>query len=226
MWGVVNIGFFWVLFQRLPTISGWTFDELTIPLGILYLLNVFIWGFMYANMSQIPYEVNKGELDVYLTKPVSSQFLVSTRDISLNLFPSLAGGIILLRYGFIHNNLGWERLMVVPVGLISAIVISYSVWFISVTSVFWFNRLRNVGEIFGQALDIARYPTGIFSPLLRFIFTFVIPFGLMGFVPAEVILGRTGPIKLLLPLGIAGISLFLSSWFWNFSLKKYSSASS
>lgn len=226
VWAVVNVGFFWILFQRIPVISGWTFAEMTILLGMFYLLNMFLWGFMYSNMKQIPYDINQGELDVYLTKPVNSQFLVSTRSVSLSLLPSLAAGIILLRYGFVVNGIDGLKILVVPIGLLSAILISYSLWFISVTTAFWFNRLRNIGEVFGQAADIARYPTGIFNPLLRFIFTFVVPFGMMGFVPAEVILGRVGPIKILLPLITAGALLYISHWFWNFSLKRYSSASS
>lgn len=226
MWGVVNIGFFWVLFQKIPVVSGWSFDELTIPLGILYLLNVFIWGFMYGNMNQIPNDVNTGELDVYLTKPVNSQFMASTRDVSLNLFPSLAAGIILLRYGFIHNNLSWIQALIIPVALMSAIILSYSIWFISVTTVFWFNRLRNISDLFGNSLDIARYPVGIFSPVIKFILTFIIPFAMMGFVPAEVMLGRISPLNLLLPIFLAVLFLYLSHWFWNFSLRRYSSASS
>ena len=226
VWAVVNLGFFWILFQRIPTISGWTFAEMTIPLGMFYLLNMFLWGFMYGNMRQIPYDINQGELDIYLTKPVNSQFLISTRFVSLSLLPSLATGLILLKYGFAANNINGLRILVIPVGLLAAILISYSLWFISVTTAFWFNRLRNIGEVFGQASDIARYPTGIFSPVLRFIFTFVLPFGLIGFVPAEVILGRAGLVKMLLPLTAGIVLLYLSHRFWNFSLKRYSSASS
>lgn len=226
VWAVVNLGFFWILFQRIPMISGWTFAEMTIPLGMFYLLNMFLWGFMYGNMRQIPYDINQGELDVYLTKPVNSQFLVSTRFVSLSLLPSLATGLILLRYGFVNNSLNWQRTLVIPMGLLAAILISYSLWFISVTLAFWFNRLRNIGEVFGQAVDIARYPTGIFSPILRFVFTFILPFGIIGFVPAEVILGRAGSMKMLWPLTAGIVLLYLSHCFWNFSLKRYSSASS
>lgn len=226
VWAAVNIGFFWVLFARMPVISGWTFGQLSIPLGILYLLNTFIWGFMYANMNQIARDVNSGELDIYLTKPVNSQFLVSTRFISLSLIPSVAAGSILLRYGFSQNHLSWLDGLVVPAALTASAAIAYSVWFMSVTLSFWFNRLRNIGEVFGNAMDIARYPAGIFHPAIRFIFTYIIPFAMLGFLPAEVILGRKSPRQLLLPVFLAVILLYLSHKFWNFSLKRYSSASS
>lgn len=226
MWGIVNIGFFWVLFQKIPLISGWTFDQLTIPLGILYLLNTFIWGFMYANMNQLSRDVNLGDLDLYLIKPVDSQFLVSTRSISLSLLPSIAAGLILLRHGFITNNLSFKEALIIPMALFSSVIISYSLWFISVTTVFWFNRLRNIGEVFGSAVDIARYPAGIFNPFIKFIFTFIIPFAMLGFLPAEVMLGRAGLLNLFWPLFLALFFLYLSHKFWIFSLQRYSSASS
>ena len=132
----------------------------------------------------------------------------------------------LLRYGFRVNHITFAGIFVIPLAFICAAVISYAVWFMSVTMTFWFNRLLNIGVLYGRAVDVARYPAAIFNPLMRFVFTFIIPFAMMGFVPAEVMLGRISPLNLLWPIFLAVLFLFLSHWFWNFSLKRYSSASS
>lgn len=226
VWAVVNIGFFRVLLFAIPEISGWTFEMLSIPLGILYLLNVVIWGFLWENMRQIPRDINRGDLDMYLVKPTNSQFMVSTRYIGLNLFPSLGAAVVLLTYGFRANRLGIDGLLVIPVAFIAGSVISYAVWFMTVTLAFWFNRLLNVANVFPHSVDVARYPVAIFHPFIQFLFTYIIPFALLGFLPAEVILGRKHPMVLILPLVLAMILLYLSHKFWNFSLRRYSSASS
>lgn len=226
VWAIVHIGFFRVLLFAIPEISGWTFDMLTIPLGILYLLNVVIWGFLWDNMRQIPRDINRGDLDMYLVKPANSQFMVSTRSVGLYLFPSLLAAGFLLVYGFRANHLGVGGLLVIPVAFIAGSVISYAVWFMTVTLAFWFNRLLNVANVFPHSVDVARYPVAVFHPFIQFLFTYIVPFALMGFLPAEVMLGRKSPIVLLLPLALAAILLYLSHKFWNFSLKRYSSASS
>lgn len=225
-WAVVNIGFFRILLFSLPEISGWSFDQLAVPLGILYLLNTLIWGFFYGNMSAIPEYVDKGELDLLLTKPVNSQFIVSTRQIGLGTMPSAAAGAYLLWYGFQVNAVSWKMTAVVPLALITAGLISYSLWLMTVTLSFWTNRLYNSPDLFAHAVDIARYPVAIFRQPFRFIFTFIIPFAILGFLPAEIILGRISPVWLLWPLGLSVLFLFLSSKFWHFSLRRYSSASS
>lgn len=225
-WAFVNIGFFRVLLFTIPQISGWTFEMLAIPLGILYFLNAVIWGLLWGNMNQIPRDINKGDLDMFLTKPANSQFLVSTRYIGLSILPSVAAGIFLLAYGFQMNQLEPSTLLIVPIAIVSGSVISYAVWFMSVTLAFWFNRFLNVVHIFPRSVDVARYPVTIFHPFIQFLFTYILPFALLGFLPAEIILGRQSPLMLLLPITLAAILLCLSHLFWNFSLKRYQSASS
>lgn len=226
IWAVIGIGFFRIILFVIPEIAGWNFEELSVPLGILYLLNTFIWGFIWPNLRELPTDINKGNLDMFLIKPANSQFLISTRYISINLIASFASGLFLLWYGFQHNHIPALGIAVVPFALVSTILTSYSLWFMSVTMTFWFNRLLNIGMLYPHALDIARYPVAIFNPLMRFVFTFIIPFALLGFLPAEVLLGKTSPILLILLPAVALSLLFLSHLFWNFSLKKYSSASS
>jgi ABC-2 type transport system permease protein len=91
---------------------------------------------------------------------------------------------------------------------------------------FWFNRLLNIANVFAHSVDIARYPVTIFHPFIQFIFTYILPFALLGFLPAEVMLGRKSPWQLLLPIFLAAILLYLSHLFWSFSLRRYQSASS
>lgn len=226
IWGIINIGFFRILLYAIPNLSGWTFATLAIPLGILYFLNAIIWGFLWPNLSRLPQIINRGELDLYLTKPVNSQFMTSTGFIGLNLIPSVVAGIFLTWYGFRLNHLPLSAILIIPVAVIFSAVISYALWFMMVSLAFWFNRLLNIHHIFPNAVDIAHYPVAIFHPAIQFIFTYIIPFALMGFLPAEIMLGRKSPLMLLVPIALAIILLYLSHLFWNFSLKRYQSASS
>lgn len=227
LWSVVNLGFYRILLLNIPVISGWNFDQLILPIGLIHLLSAFIWGLMYGNMVEIPKDVNKGTLDLYLTKPVNNQFLVSTRYVGLNLIPTFCIGIFLTWYGLVVNHvLSWASVLLVLISLGSAVIISYSVWFMTITLAFWVNRLQNIAEVFPHSLDIAKYPVSIYPPLARYIFVFVIPFAFLGFVPAEIILGRSSWLTIFLPVLTASVLLFLSHRFWNFALRRYSSASS
>lgn len=226
LWAVVNIGFFKILLLNMPNIQGWTFSQLVIPLGIYSLLNAFIWGAFYSNMKELARSINRGTLDLVLTKPVSAQFIVSVRSIGLNLFPSVLIGVFLIGYGFYINHLHSINLIFLPFILFSSILIFYSLYFISTTLTFWANRLQNISELLPQAADVARYPTDMFPVIIRFILTFIIPLGLLAIFPAKILLSWSSPVFILVPLFVGVCLLYLSHLFWHFALRFYSSASS
>lgn len=227
LWSVINLVFFKIILLVTPTISGWTFERLILPLGFIQILNAFIWGLMYGNMKEIPNDVNKGNLDLYLSKPANSQFLVSTRYLGLNLISSFLIGIFLVWYGLsVNNAISFANLLIILITTGASAIISYAIWFMIVTTSLWFSRLKNIAEVFPYSVDIARYPVEIFHPFMRFIFTFVIPFAILGFLPADIVLGKISPFYIFGPIFAATVLLFLSHKFWNFALRHYSSASS
>lgn len=200
VWGAVNIIFFKLLLLNVPNLSGWTFNELLLPLGIIQLLNAFMWGGVYSNMKNLVDNINKGTLDFFLSKPISSQFLVSFRQTDFNLFPSVIIGCFLTVYGLQLNQvLSLSHLLMIFLFLISGSLIIYSLWFISVTFAMWFGRLSNIIYLFPRIFDASRYPVSIFPPLVRFVLTFIVPVALVGFFPASIILGRLPEYLLALP---------------------------
>jgi ABC-2 type transport system permease protein len=225
-WAVINTLFYKVLLLNMTGIAGWNFHQLSIPLGLYFLLNTFIWGFFYGNMRNLVFGINKGDLDLVLTKPVSSQFMVSVKSIGLNMFPSLLVGIFLTVYGFQANHLSLIKLLFVPFILLISIIIFYSLYFISCTFSLWANRLANIPELMPNFADVAKMPTSIFPPVLRFLFTFILPLAMLAIFPAKVLLGWLQPLYLAIPLTISAILLYLSHLFWHFSLRHYSGASS
>jgi len=226
-WTMIGLGFFRVLLFRMPNISGWTFNELALMLGLVNIIGALMWGLMYGTMKELVRDINKGNLDIYLTKPVNSQFLVSSKEVSFSLFPKLFTGLFLVSYGLIINNkVSLPSILVISVSVLSSVVISYALYFITVTCALLFGRLANVAELFPHTMDTAAYPVSIFHPSLQFLFTFIIPFAMIGFYPASIILERVN-YGVILSFPIAAVILLLiSNFFWNFALKRYSSASS
>lgn len=226
-WTMVNLGFFKVLLLRMPSISGWTFNQLVLILGFVEIVSALVWGLMYANMKQLVRDINKGSLDLYLTKPVNSQFLVSSKEMSFNVFPKLFTGFFLVSYGLSINNVfSLPTLLIVLLSSISSTIIVYSMYFISVTTALFLGRLSNVAELLPHSLDVAKYPTNIFPPVIQFLFTFIVPFSLLGFVPSKIIFGSISPGYILVLPTTAFILLVLSGKFWNRALRSYTSASS
>jgi len=61
---------------------------------------------------------------------------------------------------------------------------------------------------------------------VRVIMTFVIPIAFVTTVPAEVIIGRITPQFVFYGWAFAIATFIACVWFWNFAVRRYSSASS
>ncbi len=90
----------------------------------------------------------------------------------------------------------------------------------------WFVKIYNVTEVLRGLLEAGRYPMVAYPTAYRFFFTFVVPVAFLTTIPAEAMLGRS---QITWSIGAAVLALVLfsiSTWFWRFALRFYTSASS
>lgn len=80
--------------------------------------------------------------------------------------------------------------------------------------------------IYRDLTALGRFPVDIYKEPLKSVITFLIPVGIMVSFPAKVIMGLISPAGVIWSLIFGVLVLVLSFRFWNFALKKYTSASS
>ncbi|MDJ0737065.1 MAG: ABC transporter permease [Nostocaceae cyanobacterium] len=208
------------------TFGGWSWEEALIVSGIFTLLQGFSSTFFAPNLNRIVRHVQEGTLDFVLLKPIRSQFWLSTYTISPWGFPDLLfGGIIIVYAGEKLGLQGGNYLMsIVP--LFFGLVILYSLWFMLGATSIWFVKVHNVTQVLRGLLEAGRYPIIAYPTAYRFFFTFVVPVAFLTTVPAEAMLNRTG-INWMFGAGLLALGLFvISTYFWRFALRFYTSASS
>src|SRR3954454_18078213 len=78
-----------VLLSNVQSIAGWSLDQMLVLTGIFQVINASTFLLFENNMNKLSEQLNKGELDYVLLKPLDAQFLVSTRFLSLGQLPPL-----------------------------------------------------------------------------------------------------------------------------------------
>lgn len=73
---------------------------------------------------------------------------------------------------------------------------------------------------------LGRFPTDIYPNKIRFILTFIVPVTVLMTIPAKALLGMVTGWSLFVYFAFGIVTVYLSLRFWQFALKKYSSASS
>jgi ABC-2 type transport system permease protein len=227
-WMVLQLTFFWVIYRHTDRIGGWDANELQVLLGTYYWLEFFVWAFGYPNLGRMSTYVDRGELDFFLLKPLNAQFQVSLRRFSPHNTASLIPATVLLVSGIrgagLQISLGQAALFLVLFA--AGVLIFYSLWFLSVTLIFWMTRGSNLQELFLVTLQVERVPTEIFSPAVAFLVSFVVPVAMVTVFPTRALLGSLGPQLAAYMVVAAAALLWVSSRFWRFVLRRYASASS
>ena len=226
-WYVAQIASFEVLFNFTDQIGGWNRAEMRVFLGVLFVIDaIFMTVFQY-NLDQFSETVRKGTLDLLLTKPVSSQFMMSCQRVST----AYLGNIVLATVWLVWSlwqleGFAWWRLVWLIVMIPGGLAVYYTLrFFFSATAVI-FQRAENLQYLWYHLYRLGIRPDTIYAPWLKFVLLTALPVGLIASVPARLVLGLASPWLAGWVLVMAVVSMWVSKLYWNFTLKFYQSASS
>jgi ABC-2 type transport system permease protein len=216
-----------VLFSHTGVINGWTLGQMTVLLGVYYLIQGANSVVFEASFERFMEHVRMGTLDFILIKPANSQFMVSARHIQVAQLGQVALGFVLVGAGVVQvgEQVGPVEAVEFVVGLVCGLALVYSLLLVLSTLSFWFVRVENLLAIFWSFLDAGRFPVDVYPGWLRVTLSTVVPIGIAVTVPAEAVAGRLDPpILLAMLLGTVAVWLF-AAWFWRLGLRNYTGAS-
>jgi ABC-2 type transport system permease protein len=228
LWGTFRFLTVFLLFNTLGDIAGWSKEQALILSVISSITMSLLWVFVLPNLVLFPEMIRKGDLDFVLLKPVNTRFLVSTRYFEFDQVGRLIVAPILLviLIGQFHMTVSLVNIVSCLVVMFAGIVTIYNAYFFVTTLSFWLVSVENMQNLLFSFNDAGQYPSQIFKGGIKVFFYFVIPVIFISTFPTQVLLGKTGLIAV--PISLLGvvISSAISECFWNFALKRYSSASS
>ncbi len=209
-----------------PGIPGWSFGEALLVTGWFILLQGVLDGAINPGLQAVIDHIRKGTLDFVLLKPADAQFLVSTARFQLWRVFSFVNAAIIFGLAFARIDraptLGGVGASLVL--LVASTLVLYSLWILIVSAAFLVVKVDNLTYLFSSIFDAARWPSSVFRGAVRFVFTFVIPLAVMTTFPAEALLGRLEPERLLASVGGAVVFSALARAVWLRSIAHYTSA--
>lgn len=233
---IVEVGFFLVtlakisvIYSNTPSIVGWTKYQTLTLMGMYMVFSELLLGLAFIhNLRDLPRKISQGSLDLILTKPIDSQYVVSLWQPYFAMVPSLFAGLIVALYGIfaarIFPNL-WQ-IGIFLIAFVGGLVIAYSFGMIVSTLSIWLINATPLPHLAQHLIFISGKPSGVFAGIWRIIFLVAVPVILMISLPTEILIGKTSPIWVLYIWLIAIVFLTISRKFWRFALRHYSSASS
>jgi ABC-2 type transport system permease protein len=203
---------------------GWGFFEVLLIQGIFTVASglsaTFFGGVFWATNLGI----REGTFEVNLLKPVSTLFFMVVTSVNVESLGMVLGGLLMGGIALAHVGPPSLTMLLASLAYFSGglcVMLGISL-VMAATSFKWVGNSR-IPEIFDSVLSFAKYPRSIFPQAVRGVITFVVPVSMVGFFPAEALLGRAQPeyFWALIPCALfltAGIALF------NFMIRLYEGA--
>ena len=224
MWTLFNFFFFTLIAGVNGGIGGWSVLEIYILIAVFSLVDTFTWSFFYVNMREYTDSVFSGKINMLLTKPIDTQFMLMTQSNSLNNILRFFVGIGVLIWAvpqldvtitFIH----WLLFIAMFVVSLSFI---YFLWFTLSTFAFWVEKLNNINNMIPAMRRIWQVPRQVYTGATSVLLTIIMPIGLVVSIPSEILINKAAPFFMIYLTAFAVGMFFISRWFFNFSIKKYS----
>ena len=228
LWYATHLAFFWVVYQHTPTLATWTLDQTLVFAAGVFVVDAVHMTFFSNNMWMFPFLVNKGDLDYYIVRPVSSLFFVSVREFAANSFLNLliAIGILVWAVGRYPDALGAGNIALYCVLLAMGCFLNYAMNMLFMIPVFWMHNAAGLRDTFWGLGRFSGRPDGIYTGWVRRILTSILPFAIIISFPTRALFGdQMLEITMHMSLVVA-VAFALLVITWRFGLRAYASASS
>lgn len=220
------------IFSNAKTIAGYSRDEMMFFILISQLWFYIFYSLFQRNVDSLIENVNSGNLDLILTKPMPTSFYINFNE--FNILSVVRDGLI--PFGFVVSTINWVNITIHPINLILGFMILMIGTFITNAILFSFALIVFwVGEsssVIGTVLELEdnsghRFPLEGYGDKVKTIMITAIPFGISAGLSTSVILGRSEPgTSLLISLFVLLLFSVSKEIFWRIALRNYTSASS
>lgn len=228
LWYTAQLSVFEILFRHTQAISGWTIDTTRVFMGVLFVMDAF-WMLLFSeNLDRLSDKVRKGDLDLLLSKPVNSQFMMSMQKVNTAYMTNIlvTSGYLIWALTQLPNGFVWPRLLLMFILIPCSLTTIYSIRFMFSATALIFQRAENITYIWFQLYRLGMRPDSVYPPWLRYLILSIIPLGFLASVPSRLILETPDLLLLGAAILVAAIALMVAKRFWRYALTKYSSASS
>ena len=228
-WFGLQLAFVGVIFSQTTTVGTWTVWQVVLLTGTSSFIQQIYQAFFLVNCTNLSELVRTGKMDFLLLLPVNTRFLVSMRQVDLPSFANAAFAVCIMIYaaGKLHLHPAAGQLLGFGALCVIGILVHYSLMFMLASVSFWTVRAQGIVWGYFNLFNIARMPDEAFHGAFKAVFTFALPVLLVSNVPVRVLADKlTSPTMWLVLIGLGVVWALISEWFWRFSIRRYTSASS
>lgn len=208
-------------------LGSWNLYEICLLFSMCAIIEAMGQAF-FDNVWGISHNVTRGLLDVLLVRPAPPFFQLIGQVVHYQAVISMAVYGAVMVYSLVQLKIGFSVGLVLFLMefIICGTMINSGIYAVFNSLNFWVIQGEDISVLVQTCREFVKYPLGVFPGVIQSFFTFIIPFGFVGFYPASFLTGKAGewviyalPVCALLVLGVGMLV-------WRAGLRVYDSAGS
>ncbi len=212
-----------VIYSISSGIAGWSYWQL---LFLTYLISLtFGIASFVANPSHVPYTLRNGQLDSYMTRPLSVLNLSFANDIQVySLLSNVVGSILFLAYAAQHLQL--SPLLFAAFLPLYLLGVAALIMFLQALAVLSYKLMKSgsfINQATGTMDTLTAYPLTIYGGIAQLFFTLFVPIGIAGYYPLQVLLGNVTPEVYVALLALSVFFIYAFYKLFNRMMRSYES---
>lgn len=215
---IATIITFDVIFKNTDNVGGLSKDYFI----LLYAFSEIVVGIIGTFITPFGMELYEQyitlNLDLVLTKPISILKYLTFVECDFGGLPVIFIGFILL--ATIHISTNIFNILIGSVLLIFGVIMILAV-FVSFASISCLIHSESLTVFFMKTSDVFRYPLTLFPKLIQMMLIYIIPVGLVCYVPVRAVQGSLDPLLVIQFLFVFILNLFISRFLFKYIIHKY-----
>lgn len=226
---LIQLIVFQAIYANVSRIGTWGKGEMIIFIGTFSMINAINMLVYFFGVNGIPEKIKSGEMDLYITKPVSPLLRLTLERINPGSAPLVLMSGFIIAYGMNVEN----------VRLTAAKAINYIFWLILMTILYYeleviirsvsFFVISNssITKIEEAGLELCMQLPGIvFYGVYKFIFCCILPYGIIATIPVQSLTGELKTTGALYGIAVVAAFTLITGAVWRSGVRHYNSASS
>jgi len=225
---LATLGIFWVLFDTVPNLAGWSFMEMVF-IYAFYMIAISPMQILFDHVWQLRFHVQQGTFLKYYFRPLNMMFYYMSEMFDLKGLTQLAVGISLLVYASLQLGILWTvgKFILLVISIFSAALVLISITLLAGSACFWVIDSYPVLGLAWKLREFAPYPMNIFDGVFRFTFTYILPIGFIAFYPSLLFLHPEDVPVFIYFSPLVGMGMFVFAyWIWTLGVNSYTGTGS
>ncbi len=223
---LIFLYFLFVLVSKTNSIAGYSLWQVILFYASYNLIDTTT-QLLFRDVYRFRYQIINGYFDQVLIKPISPLFKSLFGGIDLMDAPIFLLSLIFILISLTHiPQVSLTNILLYLLLIANSLLIALSIHILVLALGVLSTTVDSAIMLYRDIIQMGRVPIELYVEPLRGFITFIIPVGIMMSFPAKALIGLLTPSLIFYSIFFSIVFLFLSLKFWQFSLKRYQSASS